>query len=254
VIDDHWCLSEADIFRDLAEREVAAIGARVSLHTVGVGQVVYAPLQRTDMCFIVKRGRVRLYRATRDGGAVTVAVAEEGTIFGEMDLLGLRMPAMWAEVIESGLLCVMGRQDVRDLLLSDPRIATRVTEQMGARLAQLERRFTDDGATKTVAECVAGALVALSRSRVDSGHRTVRVWMTTEQLAGLVHATTEETREALGTLVEHGFVKPRTVWLLVRDLAGLASYADGAYRAPNAGTTRDRPGAAPDRSGVHRRG
>ena len=256
VVDDHWRLSEADIFRDLAEREVAAIGARVSLHTVGVGQVVYAPLQRTDMLFIVKRGRVRLYRATAGGGAVTVAIAKEGTIFGEMDLLGLRMPAMWAEAIDSGLLCVMGRQEVRDLLLSDPRIATRVAEQLGARVAELERRLTDEGMANTVAERVAGALVALARPRVGggNGHRPVRVWLTTEQLAGLVRATKEETADALGTLVEHGFVTPRTARLLVRDIAGLASYAYGAYRAPNPGAGPDRPETGADRPGLHRRG
>lgn len=99
VDDDHYCLAEVDLFRDLSRREMAALGARAPLRTVAAGQVVYTPLQPVSVLFIIKRGRIRLHHITPDGRSVTTAVLGPGTVFGEMDLLGLRMRGTWAEAL-----------------------------------------------------------------------------------------------------------------------------------------------------------
>ncbi|MET9969239.1 cyclic nucleotide-binding domain-containing protein, partial [Streptomyces sp. NPDC006356] len=39
------------------------------------------------MLFILKKGRVRVFRVSADGRALTTAIISPGTIFGEMVLL-----------------------------------------------------------------------------------------------------------------------------------------------------------------------
>ncbi len=75
-------LSEVDIFRDLSPEEVEALGRRAPMRTVPVGTVIYAPDDAGEILFILKVGRVRLYRLSPDGKAFTMAIVEAGAIFG----------------------------------------------------------------------------------------------------------------------------------------------------------------------------
>ncbi|GGM62832.1 cyclic nucleotide-binding protein [Longimycelium tulufanense] len=220
--DDPLCLAEVDLFRDLTRREKAALGARAPLHTVAPGQVVYSPLHPSPVLLIVKRGRVRLYRVARDGRTVTTTVLGPGTVFGEMDLLGLRMGATWAEALEPGELCLMSRSDVRQLLFADPRIAVRIAEQLSNRICDLEQRLADL-TCKTLDERLAATLCQLARHTPAEPVR-----LTHQQLAALVGATRERTTTALGELARHDLIGLRRGRILVRHPARLAAYADGA--------------------------
>ena len=73
-----------------------------------------ASLQRE----ILKRGRVRLFRVSPDGRALTTAINTPGTIFLEMVLVGQQMHDNWAEALEEALVCVMARNDVHTFLLA----------------------------------------------------------------------------------------------------------------------------------------
>jgi CRP/FNR family cyclic AMP-dependent transcriptional regulator len=245
-VDDHYCLTDVDLFRDLSRREIAAMSARTALRTVRVGQIIYHPAQPTVVLIIVKRGRVRLYRTLPDGRTVTVALAGPGAIFGEMDLLAMRMRDSWAEVLEPGELCLMSRSDVQELLLTDPRIATRVTEHLSVRVAELEDRLTDL-VGKTVAERVAHTLRTLSRDDGPGRSSPAQVRLTHHQLAALVGATRERTTAAVGELAAHGLIQPRRGKILIRDPARLATYADGTHDVVNRPTEGMPPNA--ERSG-----
>lgn len=228
VDDDHYCLSEVALFRDLSRGEMAGMAAAAPMRTVPAGQVVYAPGRAVSVLFIVKTGRFRLYRVLADGRTVTTAVPGPGSVFGEMDLLGMRMGGTWAEALESGDLCLMSRADVRGMLLGDPRIATRIAEQLGARIAELEQRLADL-VGKSVVERTAHTLCVLAGAGL-AGSEPEPVRLTHGQLAGLVGATRERTTTALGELAELGLVSLHRGRVRIRDRDRLAALADGAGR------------------------
>ncbi len=227
--DSHYCLSEVALFRDLSRREMAAMAGAAPMRTVRPRQVVYDPTKPVQVLFIVKTGRFRLYRTVADGRTVTTALPGPGSVFGEMDLLGLQMGGAWAEAVDGGDLCLMSRVDVRHLLLADPRIATRVAEQLGARIAELEDRLTDL-TCKSVMERAAHTLCVLAGT-VPVGTKPDPIRLTHDQLAGLVGATRERTTTALGELAEYGLVTLHRGRIQIRDRAGLAATADGATPA-----------------------
>lgn len=163
VHDNLYCLFEVDLFRDLSRKEMADLGARAPLRDVAAGQIVYSPQRPTETLFIIKRGRVRLYQIGPTGQTVTTALLGPGTIFGDVPLIGIRMGGNWAESLEPSQLCLMSLHDVRQLLLADPRIATRIAEHMTERITELEHRLTDL-ACKTLPERLASTLWMLSRA------------------------------------------------------------------------------------------
>ncbi len=233
VDEGHYCLSEVALFQDLSRREGKAMAAAAPRRAVSAGQVVYDPGRPASVLFIVKTGRFRLFRVVAQGRTVTTAVPGPGAIFGQMDLFGMTMGATWAEAVEPGDLCLMSRADVRGMLLGDPRIATRIAEQLGARIAELEQRLADL-VGKSVVERTAHTLGALAGTG-PPGTVPELVRLTHGQLAALVGATRERTTTALGELAERGLVSLHRGKVRIRDRSGLAALADGAGRAPAPG-------------------
>jgi len=115
----------------------------------------------------------------------------------------------------------------------DARIAARIAEQLGARIAELEQRLTDL-VGKSVVERTAHTLDALA-GPLPPGVEPEPVRLTHGQLAALVGATRERTTTALGELAQRGLISLHRGRIRIRDRRGLAAVADGATR------TVDRP-------------
>ena len=204
--DKIWCMAEVDIFCDLDEAEMDALSAAAPMKTYPLGTLVYTPHQPLETLFILKKGRIRIFRVSPDGRALTTAIIEPGTIFGEMVIVGQRMHESFAEALDEVVVCVMTKADVRRLLLGDPRIAARISETLGRRLGELEQRLSD-AVFKSVPERIAGALVTLAAAR--SGRplgRGVQIRLTHEQLAALAATSRETTTKILGEFADQGLI------------------------------------------------
>lgn len=220
-----WCLSEVDIFRDLSTAEMDAIAEAAPMRTCTAGEILYSPHQPVETLFILKRGRVRIFRVAADGRALTTALIDPGTIFGEMTLLGQRMHDNFAEALEDSVVCVMSRDDVQRFLLSDPRIAGRIAEILGARLAEMERRLSDT-VFKSVPQRIARTLTTLARqARMGVGSRAPQVRLTHEQIAALVGASRETTTKVLGDFAERGLIRLSRGRITLLDPDGMTAEA-----------------------------
>ncbi len=201
-----WCMSEVDIFCDLDASEMDALAAAAPMRTYAAGELVYTPHQPLEALFILKKGRIRIFRVSPDGRALTTAVIEPGTIFGEMVIVGQLMHDSFAEALDEVVVCVMTRADVQRLLLADARIAARISETLGRRLGELENRLSD-AIFKSVPERIASTLVTLAASTSSRPlGRSVQVKLTHEQLAALAGTSRETTSKVLGEYAALGLV------------------------------------------------
>ncbi len=64
-------LSLVDIFEPLSSEEVEALGREGQEANLRVGEILYAPADRCEPLFVLKRSRVRLYRETLEGRKFT---------------------------------------------------------------------------------------------------------------------------------------------------------------------------------------
>jgi CRP/FNR family transcriptional regulator, cyclic AMP receptor protein len=235
-----WTLRELDLFADLTDAEVDAIGAAAPMRATTAGELLVSPDRPAQLLFIVKSGRVRLYHLGRDGRRLTTAIVRPGELFGEMVPLGQHVDGGYAEALEDGILCVMTGADVQRLLLSDARIAARIAEALGARVAQLERRLADV-VLRPVPARIASALAAMA-----PGGRTV-VRLTHEQLAELVGTTRETTTKVLTELKELGLIALRRGRIMVLDGPALRRLAESDFASTPLGGSAKRPPPAPSR-------
>jgi CRP-like cAMP-binding protein len=228
-----WRLSEFDIFRDLSAEEMDVIARSAPMREVALGTLLISPDQASEVLFILKKGRVRLYRLGVDGRSLTTAIVEAGELFGEMVALGQQMDDTYAEALDRSVVCIMSRTDVHQMLLSDPRVASRIAESLGARVAELERRLSD-----TVLKSVPGRIASALAAMASGGRADVR--LTHEQLADLVGTTRETTTKVLGDLRDRGLVRLRRGRITVVDPGGLRDLAESEALSPATGGARPR--------------
>ena len=155
------CLMESDLFRDLGEPEMTEIERTTTMSSCKRGTVFFAPEETGEVLFILKAGRVNLYRVTEEGKKLVTATLEPGSVFGEMALAGQGMNGSFAEAAEDSTLCVMSRQDVQRVIQQYPSIALRLLEGMARRLDEAEERLADV-AYKSVPARIAATLLRLS--------------------------------------------------------------------------------------------
>lgn len=215
------CLSEVELFADLSAEEIAAFDRLAPARAFSNGDLVFSQSQPVTALFILKKGRVRIFRVTEDGKALTMAILEPGAVFGEMMLVGQRMYDNYAEAIEDAQICQLSVRDVERNMLSDPRIAIRVSRYLGEQVARLEERLTDMALRPLLAR-VSSTLVRLAGSQRASHLGHVTISLTHDQLAGLLGATRESTSKTMVDLASRGLIRQSRGRIAIIDLDGLA--------------------------------
>jgi CRP/FNR family cyclic AMP-dependent transcriptional regulator len=76
-----------DILETLSQEEVEEIDLKYPDVRLVPGETFFVPTDPCESLFILKRGRVRIYRTTPEGREFTLAVVESGTVFGEEALM-----------------------------------------------------------------------------------------------------------------------------------------------------------------------
>jgi CRP/FNR family cyclic AMP-dependent transcriptional regulator len=159
-------LSNIEIFQDLTTSELAEMDRQITMSTCEPGKIFYMPEDSGEVLFLLKKGRVQLYRISPNGKKLVVATLGPGTIFGEMSLVGQGMHNTFAESIDECLLCVMSRADVERLMREKPKVAYRFLESLGERVSQLETRL-EEIAFKSIPARLASLLLRLADEQGD---------------------------------------------------------------------------------------
>ncbi|MDX1687450.1 MAG: Crp/Fnr family transcriptional regulator [Candidatus Promineifilaceae bacterium] len=154
-------LSTIEIFRDLSLAELAEMDRQITMSSCAPGKIFYMPEDTGEVLFLLKKGRVQLYRLSPEGKKLVVATLGPGAIFGEMSLVGQGMHNTYAEALDECMLCVMSRADVERLMREKPKVALRFMESLGDRLTQMERRL-EDIAFKSIPARLASLLLRLA--------------------------------------------------------------------------------------------
>ena len=214
-------LSEIEIFQDLTPREMQELDRVITLSHVQKGKVFYRPEDMGEVLFIVKEGRVQLYRISAEGKKLVITTLGPGTLFGEMALLGQQMHNAFAEALEDCQICVMSRTDLERLILSKPQVALRVLETTGRRLREAEHRL-EDMAFKGIPARLASLLLRAS----DEQQSADISGLTHQDLAETVGTYRETATQVLNDLKLQGLIDIGRKRIIILDRAGLEAVAE----------------------------
>ncbi len=215
-------LSMVDVLESLSEEALEEFSRRVPDTHFERDQVLYTPGDRSEALFILKRGRVRIYKMTPDGWEFTLAVVEAGTMFGEMALTAQRMREAYAEVTEPSDICILKSEDLERLIRENPEVGLRMIRVLSERLRLCETRLEDIG-LKDVPARLASLVLQLAESEgIMTGEGpTIPTRYTHWQLATMIGSSRESVTRAFGKLQKSGAVELRRRRIYIKDVEAL---------------------------------
>ena len=212
-------LSMVDVLEPLSEEELEEFSWRVPDIHVEQGEIFYTPGDRSEALFMLKRGRVRIYKVAPDGWEFTLAVVEAGTMFGEMALTAQRLREAYAEAVEPSDICVLKSEDLERIVRSNPDVGLRMIRVLSERLRVCETRLEDIG-LKEVPARLANLVLQLAESEgvMTSDGPKIPTHYTHRQLATMIGSSRETVTRAFTKLQESGAVELRRRRIYVKDI------------------------------------
>jgi CRP/FNR family cyclic AMP-dependent transcriptional regulator len=212
-------LRQNELFRDLDASEMQELDRMTAMTTCEAGRVFYSPGETGEVLFLLKQGRVQIYRLSPEGRKLVIASLEAGTLFGEMALVGQGMYNTFAEAVEPCTLCALSRRDVEMLLSRFPKVGLRLLEIMGRRLTEAEQRL-EGLAFKSISSQLAGLLLRLARNNVVEGH-------THQELAEMLGTYRETVTQALDEFKTRDLIEVQRKQIKIRNAERLREIAEG---------------------------
>jgi CRP-like cAMP-binding protein len=184
------------------------------------GYVFYTPDETGEVIFLLKKGKVQLYRMSPEGRKLVIATLGPGSIFGEMSIVGQGVYDSFAEAIEDCTLHVMGSGDLKRILITQPQVGLRIVETLGQRLREVEARL-EDITCKGLAARLASLLLRLQKEYGNpiEGY-------THQDLADMIGMHRETTTQTLNDFKRDGLLDIGRKRLELYDLEGLRALAE----------------------------
>ena len=218
-------LSGVDIFEGLPKEEIRQVlddllrrNAEINLQA---GEVFYTPREPDGKLFVLKRGRVRIYKM-EDSREFTLEMVDAGTVFGEVAFTPHALRDAYAEAMEPSILLAMERADVERLIRQKPQVGLRMISLLSERLHYYETRL-EDVTLKGVPARLASLILFLVESEGVQvpGEISIPTRYTHEHLGTMIGANREAVTRAFGRLQDEGAVQLRRRLIYVDDLETL---------------------------------
>lgn len=219
-------LRAQDIFQDLSASDIEEINQTTPMRRCHQGTVFYRPGDQGEQLFLLKEGKVTLYRLTPDGHKLVVGIVEAGTIFGEMAVSGQSMQECFAEAHEDSLVCTIAPPQMETILRDYPAVARRMLDVLGKRVQRLEERL-EHMAYGNVRQRLARFLLSQARPARDGCQVT---GFAQEQMGEAVGASRQTVSQELGALQAEGLVEVGRKRIRLVDVTALKSAA-GLYES-----------------------
>ena len=171
------------------------------------GARVFHEGDRTDACYVIRAGEVRVTREHPDGRAIALATLGPGELVGELAMLDGGVRSASVEALTDVDLLAVSAADMKGLLERNAEITAKLVIALTKRLRETNERISRQS-FQTVPSRVAGVLSQLvSEENAEHGRDGVTIRMNQADLAQLAGTSRESVSRFLAVLERAGVVR-----------------------------------------------
>ena len=199
-------LQRVPLFSELSRDDLEQISRVAVARNYPRGVRVFHEGDRSDACYIVRSGDLRVTREHPDGRAIALATLGPGDIFGELAMLDGEARSASVEALSECELLALPAGDVRRMLQSSSEITVKLVVALTRRLREANERIARQS-FQTVPSRVAGVLSQLIAEETPlEGRDGITIRMTQADLAQLAGTSRESVSRFLAVLERAGVV------------------------------------------------
>lgn len=225
-MDKLWYLKQCDIFSGLSKPGLDKVAALARERVMPKKEIIYTPEDKNEAMFILKKGRVRIFKLSAEGKMITLAILKDRDIFGAMSLIKGGVSKAYAETLDDSYICAIRQEDFHNLIKEMPEIALGLIEKINQNLKEAEGRI-EDLVFRDVPGRIASVLLKLAEQfGKDSPAGTqISFKITHQELADMVGTTRETATVILNELREDKVLKIEDKYITVIDKKALKEWA-----------------------------
>ena len=220
-------LSGVDFLEPFSEEELEKLAQRCpDIHFVP-NEMICTAQDHSDRFFILKEGRVRIYKLGARGHQQTLAEISEGTV-----LAAERLQETYVQALEPTTILSLSQVDIERLIDSNPKAALRIIEALCRRLRMADERLADV-TLKEVPARLASLILQLLETEgiVTAEGYAIPAPYTHEVLGTMIGAKRVAVSRAFSKLREARAIQTRGRCIHILDIDLLGRYAQEERRA-----------------------
>ncbi|MGI6538817.1 MAG: Crp/Fnr family transcriptional regulator [Caldicoprobacterales bacterium] len=212
------CITKVPIFNHLSDKQLDEIIGTVTSAYFKKGELIYKPGEQSDSLYIVRSGRIKIYRLSESGKEQLYRILYPGDYTGELALFRQSLHESFAEAMVDTEICLINRNNLQAFLLKYPTIALHILSEFSNRLDQTEKQAVWV-ATEQVETRIAMYLIECFEKQKNLN---IVLPMTRKDLASYLGTTPETISRKLAELETQKLLKQiRSKIIQILDLEGL---------------------------------
>lgn len=191
-------IKELPLFDQMSDDRINTLVKITNERFYKKGKIIITEGNKGNSIFIIKSGKVKIYKTSLDGREIILDIKGEGSVFGEVTLFNnINYPAT-VQAIEDSYIYVIRNDDIESLIKSDSNIALEMIKILNKRLAQAQKKLKNIALNDTFVR-VAQLIITLGEKYGESieDGLVIELNLTREELANLVGTSRETISRAL---------------------------------------------------------
>ncbi len=202
-----WYLKRINLFTEMSPEEMGVFAQKTRMESVRKKTPIFFPGDPSQQVYLLKEGRVKISRLSKEGRELTIALLEPGEIFGELEVLDDAPRDTLAEALDDSQICVVSKALFIEMIQKMPAFSFRLTKLIGFRMRKIESRV-EDLVFKDVPARLAHLLLELAKDygkNVPEG-TLLQIKITHQEIANLIGSIRETVSAVLGDFKRDGWL------------------------------------------------
>ncbi len=219
-------LKQTPIFSDLSEEELDGLIPRIVERRLKGDTVIFHENDPGTAFFLVKTGRIKIYKTDPHGREQVLSILGDGQIFGDVPAFdGGPYPAT-AETMTDSEIYLIRSEDFQDLVRQHPEVALKIIRVLGQRLRQA-MELVRDLSFKQAPHRLASLLIRLAGEYgSESGEGIlIDLPLSRQELADIVGTSRETITRELKKMEREGMLGVNRRVITITDIERLKVWA-----------------------------